>query len=84
MEELRKVNMREVRKHVESLELTGFDRLYNSYYIQVNGMELTESERKYLVNHLGCTEHSFKDSRKRRFYLPPGVKLIYPPFGSRN
>lgn len=81
MEELRKVSMREVRKRIQSLELTGFDRVYNSYYIQVNGLELTGIEREYLIYSLGCTEHQFRGPRKRRFYLPPGVKLVYPPFG---
>ena len=76
MNELRMVNIKEVRRRVESLELTGFDMTYECYYLQVNGFELTLSEREYLVNALGCTEKPFKAPRKRRFYLPHGVKLF--------
>lgn len=81
MEEIRMVNMKEVCKKINSLELTGFDPAYDSFYFQVNGFELTGSEREYMLNYLGCVEHDFKAPRKRRFYLPPGVKLIQAPFG---
>ena len=74
--EVRYVNLTEVRKKIESLEITGFDSDRKSYYFQVHGVELTGSEREYLENFLGCTEHSFKAPRKRRFYLPPGVKVF--------
>lgn len=76
MNEIRKVNIKEVRRRVESLELTGFDTTHECYYFQVNGFELTLREREYLVNVLGCKERFFKGPRKLRFYLPPGVKLF--------
>ena len=77
MEEIiRMVNMVEVLKKVPSLELTGFDPMYDSYYFQINGCDFTFAEREYLENALGCIERPFKGQRKRRFYLPPGVRLI--------
>lgn len=74
MNQERIITLKEINKKVESCDIIGINPGNN--YIQCIAMEVTEAERRFLVNELNCFEQPFKDGLKVRFYLPVNVKIV--------
>ena len=74
MNQERTVSLKEIRERVESCDIV-CTKIGNSY-IQCIKCELTDTERRYLVNELDCISMPFKEGLKIRFYLPSNVKLV--------
>lgn len=74
MNQERIITLKEINEKVESCDIIGINPGNN--YIQCIATEVTEVERRFLVNELNCFEQPFKDGLKVRFYLPVNVKIV--------
>ena len=74
MDQERIITLKEINEKVGSCDIIGINPGNN--YIQCIATEVTETERRFLVNELDCFEQPFKDGVKIRFYLPANVKIV--------
>lgn len=78
----RVITFKEIRKKLPSLHLVGVEQSFiegfgktNGYFLCITA-EISEQERKFLVQELKCYEEPFKDGLKTRFYLPEWAIVI--------